>query len=231
MRHLEQGGNLLWLLDPGDTATPDPLPGFLGITVPPGIIIDVAGQLIGINDPTVAMITSSLYGQHPVLEGFSFTTLFPQAAAVQATAANGWAVTPLLSTGNHTWLETGLVDENTRFDTGVDLQGPLILGVGLEREVAAGNVARQQRIIVVGDGDFLSNTYLDNSGNLDLGIRIVNWLSDDQEMIEIPARVVTDTQLTVSPVTIGIAGLLFLVGMPLLLLGSGLVIWWRRRKA
>ena len=31
--------------------------------------------------------------------------------------------------------------------------------------------------VILGDGDFLSNTYFANQGNLNLGLNIVNWLN------------------------------------------------------
>ena len=232
LRYLEQGGNLLWLLDPGEKGVPEQLTGLLGIAVPAGTIIDVAGQLIGINDPTIVMITSSLYGRHPALNGFNFTTLFPKAAPLLPAQDGGWTTTVMLSTGDHTWLETGPLDNNSRFDVDADLQGPLTIAIGMERTVGSGSIAtKQQKIIIMGDGDFLSNTYLGNSGNLDLGIRFINWLSEDDNLIDIPARIAADTQLTVSPVIMGITGILLLLGMPLLLLVSGLAIWWRRRRS
>jgi ABC-type uncharacterized transport system involved in gliding motility auxiliary subunit len=92
-------------------------------------------------------------------------------------------------------------------------------------------VKKQQRAMVIGDGDFLSNTYLGNSGNLELGIRLINWLSRDDAFITIPAKIATDTQLEMSGTTLGIIGLGFLFVLPLLLLGTGIMIGWRRRTS
>jgi len=225
--YLQRGGNLLWLLDPDEIYLPEDLLGLLGISIPGGTVIDVAGQLIGINDPTITMITSSLYGQHPVLRGFSFTTLFPKATALLAEANSGWQVTSLLNTGDHTWQKQHLTDNDITLDEDTDLTGPFSIGLGLERDVAVAG----QRVVVIGDGDFLSNTYLGNSGNLDLGLRLINWLSDDEDLIEIPGRTARDTQLTIPPVLAGSIGIFFLFGLPLLLAGTGLLIWWRRKHS
>ncbi len=85
-------------------------------------------------------------------------------------------------------------------------------------------------MVVVGDGDFLSNAYLGNGGNLNLGMNIFNWLAHDDSFIAIPAKTAPDTSLNLSKIATGSIGLGFLIVLPLLLLGSGLVIWLKRRK-
>ncbi|GMR07221.1 MAG: hypothetical protein BMS9Abin26_0223 [Gammaproteobacteria bacterium] len=89
---------------------------------------------------------------------------------------------------------------------------------------------RLQRIVVIGDGDFISNGYLGNGGNLDLGLRIVNWLSRDDDFISIPAITSSDQNLQLGPVASGVIGIGFLLVLPLILLATGIVIWVRRRK-
>jgi len=83
---------------------------------------------------------------------------------------------------------------------------------------------------VTGDGDFLANTYIGNSGNLELGIRLINWLSSDDDFISIPVKFTQDEQLDISQLTAGILGFGFLIVLPLLLLGAGGIIWWRRKN-
>ncbi len=93
----------------------------------------------------------------------------------------------------------------------------------------AGADAGQQRVVVLGDGDFLSNQYLGNAGNLDLGTRLVDWLSGDEQLIEVPARLARDRQLELSDPVQATIGLLALLGIPAALLLTGFTLWWRRR--
>jgi ABC-type uncharacterized transport system involved in gliding motility auxiliary subunit len=44
-------------------------------------------------------------------------------------------------------------------------------------------------------------------------------------------RSASDTQLTVSPAILGGMGILFLIVLPVSLVGIGTFIWWRRRRA
>ncbi len=99
-----------------------------------------------------------------------------------------------------------------------------------EIDSAAQSSPRQQRIVVIGDGDFISNGYLGNGGNLDLGLRIVNWLSRDDDFISIPAKTTIDQNLQLGPLASGVIGIGFLLVLPLILLSTGIIIWARRRK-
>lgn len=83
---------------------------------------------------------------------------------------------------------------------------------------------------VIGDGDFLSNTYLGNGGNLNLGINIINWLSRDDNLIAISATTAPDTQLNLSRNAALLIGFGFLFALPLALFAAGWMIWLKRRR-
>lgn len=231
INYLARGGNLLWLAEPGNIHGLDALADYLGIEFPRGMVIDSAGRLVGINDPRIVLETASLYGNHPALKGFKFTTLFPMVTMIKTHTSGNWKVRPLISTGAHTWQEKGELKGDVGFDSGTDIRGPLNIAVSLERKLSADQPGgpRQQRVVVVGDGDFLSNTYIGNSGNLELGMRLINWLSNDDNLISIPVKYAQDTQLELSQLSAGILGFGFLIILPVLILGAGGLIWWRRK--
>lgn len=226
-QYLQSGGNLLWLREPDDKSGLESLTRFLEIEFDRGTIMDYAGQLIGVNNPTITLVTPRLYGEHPALKDFDLTTLFPGAVSLQHNG-DRWRASRLLTSGDHTWLETGELRGEVAFDDGTDMQGPLTLGLAMERDT--GSQGQTQRVIVVGDGDFLANTYIGNAGNLEIGMRFINWLSSDDALIDIPAYTAEDTRLQMSPMLAGGAGLFFLIVLPLLFLGTAGVIWWRRKK-
>lgn len=232
-QYVDRGGALLWLVDPGMDADNDAFSGIIGVSAPEGTVIDTAGRLVGLDDPTVALVTASLYGAHPALKDFSLTTFFPTAGALLPGTGDEWEWSPLLSTGNQAWLETGPLQGEVHMDAGRDLPGPLTLGAALTRprgDPERGSAAGQQRVIVVADGDFLSNTYVSNSGNLELGLRLISWLSRDEDLVSIPARTAGDTQLDMSSTVLGILGVIFLLLLPLTFLAAGVTIWWRRSR-
>ena len=72
---------------------------------------------------------------------------------------------------------------------------------------------------------------LGNGGNLELGLNIINWLSHDDEFINLPTKMAPDLTFNLSKTgaLLLTIGSLFLA--PALFLGAGVFIWWRRRRA
>jgi len=238
--YVEQGGNLLWLADPGSLRGLGPVAERLSLEIQPGVVVDPTTRLFGVENAAVTIITA--YPSHPATQDFNLLTLFPRAVAVEADPPAPWEGKAILTTSGHAWSETGEIASEVVFEEATDIRGPLDIGIALTRPLsgevdeAAGHLDPNgperltQRVVVIGDGDFLSNNYLGNIGNLDLGLNLINWLASDDALIAIPARIAPDRNLTLSKAQAAVIGLGFLLGMPLLLLGSGLVIWLRRRK-
>jgi ABC-type uncharacterized transport system involved in gliding motility auxiliary subunit len=90
---------------------------------------------------------------------------------------------------------------------------------------------REQRIVVVGNGAFLSNSFAGNGGNVDLGLNMVNWLAGEEHLITQKLRPAKDSKLELSKTQLGIISGIFLLGLPLLLAGAGSYLWWKRRRA
>lgn len=227
------GGNLLWLTDPGENADLSALAEALGVSVIPGVIVDPTTRVLGINDPRFAVVAN--YADHDITRNFDAITLFPQSSGLRLKANSGWQGQAFLRTETRSWSETGEISGSIRFDEGSDdMAGPLTVGLALSRtpttETEEQARPEQQRIVVVGDGDFLSNAYLGNGGNLQLGMNIINWLAHDDVFIDIPLKTATDRSLELSPVAQAVIGMGFLFVIPALLAGSGFWIWWRRRK-
>lgn len=229
------GGNLLWLADADGLYGLEPLAEQLGITFEPGVIVDPTTRMFAIDDPTFAIVGD--YGLHPLVEGFNTLTIFPYAAGLTLEPQGDWQGETLLMTTARSWSETGEMAGQVSYDELVDIPGPLSLAAALSRGRAVdgsaepGGEERQQRVVVVGDGDFLANAYLGNGGNLDLGMSMVNWLSRDDQLIAIPAKTAVDPSLSLSQTEAAVIGFGFLLVLPGLLLLSGLGIWLRRRKA
>ena len=233
LNYIDNGGNLLWLHEPGLLYKLDKLAEKLSIEFHKGVIIDTVGQEIGIKDPTITFVTKSLYRKHPITEDFDFVTLYPMATAIKPIKSEIWNVKPILGTGKHTWSETGELKGEVELNIDTEVQGPLTLGLSLQRnykkEQNNESVNKEQRIVVIGDGDFLSNTFFSNNGNSELGTRIIRWLSDDDDFVLIPSKTVIDAQLK-TPFIIGVLGVGFLFLMPIILAATGILIQIRRKK-
>jgi ABC-type uncharacterized transport system involved in gliding motility auxiliary subunit len=247
--YVKKGGNLLWLAEPGDLRGLQAQGEQLGVKFLPGTVVDASTQVFGISDPTFALVVE--YPYHPITQNFQSMTLFPRAAALETAKDGEFRYTALLRTLARSWTETGPVEGEIRFnaDSG-EKEGPLTIGVALTRDIKpegeapvaqgdkktaeaesdkAAQKPREQRLLVIGDGDFLSNTYLGNGGNLNLGLNMIQWLSHNDSFINIPAKTAADTTLDLSQTASGLIGVGFLLLLPALLIGAGAFIWFRRR--
>jgi ABC-type uncharacterized transport system involved in gliding motility auxiliary subunit len=238
--YLNQGGNLLWLLDPpGDLQGLELLAKQIGLTLQPGTIIDPVSKIFGATTPTMVAITTEGYtNNHPVTSGLEeYLTLFPQTVGLKITPPDGWEATPLMKTHPQSWSETGKIEGAVEYNEGSDINGPLDIAIALEHEQQKSDqkkdetISQPQRIIVVGDSDFITNALLPYGGNQELAMKMINWLSANDTFLDIPTKAATDLELQLSRNTVILLGMTFLFVLPLSLLSTGLFVWLRRRKA
>ncbi len=225
--HVEAGGNLLWLAEPGSDYGLARLAEHLTVSIDGATVVDPLARLVGIDNPTFAIVAR--YPDHALWQQFNATTLFPQITAVMLQPdAKDWQRDVVLSSGDQSWLERGDITGNVRLDDD-DLAGPTSIAVALQRQFTlSADHKKAQRIIVMGDGDFIANQYIGNAGNLGLAMRLVNWLSVNDNLISIPLIERGDRELTLSLVQSQLIAIGFLIVIPALLLLIGLLIWWRR---
>ncbi len=224
-RYLDEGENLLLLTDPNNRFL-DSLQNYLGIQSLAGVIVDSDAKLKGVNDPRFVVV--SHYPAHAISLGFQATSVFPITAALAIKPNSPFKAEPLLFSSTNSWTETGEVSGKIRFDANSqERQGPLTFAYALTR-ISAKNT--EQRIIVIGDGDFLSNADLGHVGNNELGLRMVSWLSHDQHFLTIPAKTAIDKSLALSQMTVNLMGFGFLIIIPLLLISGGFFIWRTRKN-
>ena len=229
-QYVNNGGNLLWLADPGELHGLMPLANTLGISFESGVIVDPTTQMLGLNDPRFALVAD--YPKHEITNNIEALTLYPQTVGLKLIPPPGWTSHKLLRTESRSWSETDKIIGSIKFNKGRDIAGPFTIGFALTRKISPENPesTKTQRIVVVGDGDFLSNAYLGNGDNLKMGINVINWLAHDDEFIDIPVKMASDKNLQLSPMSQAVIGIGFLFVIPLSFAGAGFYIWWSRRK-
>ncbi|MBY0577261.1 MAG: GldG family protein [Gallionellaceae bacterium] len=233
LRYVERGGNLLWLVDAEPLHGLERLAEKLDLLLPPGIVIDPAAA--GMNAP-VTWSLGAAYPPHPVTRNFNLITAFPSArplvwnenpvwqhAVLVEVAARGW-VSRSAPAGNKPHDENRL--SGHPFDKQHDTAGPAVIALALQRNIND----REQRIVVVGNGAFLANSYAGNGGNTDLGVNIVNWLAGEERLITLQPRALKDSSLVLGKTQLTVIGIGFLLGLPLLLASVGGAMWWKRRR-
>jgi ABC-type uncharacterized transport system involved in gliding motility auxiliary subunit len=226
--YIADGGNLLWLTEPGgDDLGLAPLAQTLGIKRLPGTLFDAQGAAAG-GDPR--MLVATRYPEQAITDGFRTNTVFARAAALAALPDAAWNVQPILQSGPGSWNRAAM-PESVQAASGPgpdDLKGPLTYGYALSR-LSPSPARNQQRAVVIGDGDFLSNAYLADAGNLAFGERVFDWLLGDDALAGTP-QPAPDTLLKPGRVQLGALTFGYLVALPVILILIGLATGWRRRR-
>jgi hypothetical protein len=227
IRYLDQGGNLIWFLDPGPMNGLEPLVDHLGLTILPGTVVDAAAAGLGVATPAVAVITT--YPDDSLSAGLSVPALLPGSVAFDTELAPGWILDAYLATGEQSWNETGRLDGFIERDEVVGEQpGPLPVVLALTRPIP--EEAREQRVILVGDGDFASNAQIGAYGNRALALALMAWLGDPGDLTELPRDPAEPQALVLDErqhLRIGLGSLVLIPGV-FLLVGLG-VRWLRWR--
>jgi ABC-type uncharacterized transport system involved in gliding motility auxiliary subunit len=218
---LAGGGNLLWLIDPEPLRGLGPVAEMLGLVLTPGVVVDPEAARIDAS-PTLAV--AALYGRHAITDGFNLITVYPQARQIGTIEGDEWRVRPLVEVAPRGCVKSAKAEP--RCDRDRDTAGPVTIAAAFER--MSGD--RQQRAVVVGNGSFLSNTFIGNGGNRDLGVNIVNWLAGDEKLITIQPRSAVDTRIEIDQPTLYLIAFVFMFALPLVFVITGTVIWWRRRR-
>ncbi len=217
---LSHDGALLWLADgqrlPG-------LESILGLDFLPGTVVDAAAADLGMDTPTVAVARP--VPASPLAANLSAPVLMPGTRALGMTGNSSWTGAPVLQTGPRSWNETGpLKGSISRDPAAGEQRGPLTVALALEGKDAG------QRVLVTGDGDFLSNSVIGNGANRAFGLAAVHWLTGNRQLMDIPAFAPLDRTLHWTAARAALVAAFFLVALPLLLATAGLIIVWRRRR-
>ncbi|WPL19582.1 gliding-associated putative ABC transporter substrate-binding component GldG [Thiorhodovibrio winogradskyi] len=240
MDYVAAGGNMLWLLDPGDWLGFQPLADLLGIDRLPGQIVDAAGSAFDVAAPNVAVVSD--WPSHPLWQGLGAPAFFPGVAAFApeslASLAPSWQLVTALESSAQSWNETGPIQGKIAREPELgELAGPLPFALAMTRQVPsalraggsemAASALGEQRLMLIGDGDFLSNAALERGANRALGLRLLRWLSG----VELVATEASpdDAPLALTPGRAFVLSVLALVVLPFGFLLLALFAYWRRR--
>lgn len=218
--YLNSGGRAIFLIEPRSGKELASILDSYGFELADDIVIDPSSKLEGGGD--IAPIVSD-YPYHEITEDFRFATIFPYSRSLDA--VNGsYTTTVLANTSEYSWSETDfeLFDEGVAQKEGKDKSGPL--GVA-----AVGENGNNGRIAVFGSADFISNVFLEFSGNRDFFLNTLNWVSGDENLISIRPKKSNAGNLTITSRQVDLIFIIIVVIIPAVILFSGLAVWWKRR--
>lgn len=228
--YLDRGGKAFFMVDPDISGFENFFEKW-GVRIGNDAVVDASGmgQLFGMG-PAVPLV--SRYESHPITRKFRPMTFFPFARSITPMEKQpvGVSVQSLLKTSGDSWGETDLKLMKTKnmvkFDKKRDLQGPVSLGVVINKE----NTGKKSRLVVFGDSDFANNSYFNTQGNGDLFMNTVSWLAEEEDLISIRAKSPEDRRVFLTAQQSRVAFGVTMILMPLLAIGAGLFITVRRGR-
>lgn len=204
-RYIDQGGRLLFLADPvisnGQIQLVDPaLRTFFakyGIELGDDLVFDPSSEISFFG--AGALLTDN-FGNHPIVEALAQTrtrVLMRLARSVRTATAMpaGWQAAQLVLGSQESWGETnfvGLMNNEEPVPDGADPRGRVPLAVAASKGDPAAATdasgAPEARIVVIGDVDLATDSYLGSVGNPVLMANAFNWLVARQHLIDIEGR-------------------------------------------
>jgi len=231
---VEEGGRALFLLDPplkfgqgvdDNQALTDVLESW-GVTVKKDLVLDVSGlgQLYNLG-PEFPLITA--YGSHPIVSSMKESASgFPIARSIEFKNSDKTMVEKLFETSDQSFATTNLASGEIKPSPN-DLKGPLTLGVAGTYNTGKENLKGQ--FVVVGTSAWIANGFLKFSGNRDLFLNMLNWLSADEDLISIRPKEPEDRRLNINQRQMSLLFYESVVAIPLLVIAMGISVWWKRR--
>lgn len=232
-KYLASGGRVLLFLDPGvELPNLARLTSDYNFTVQNDLVIDQnpIAQIFGTR-PEMPLITK--YGTSPITEPLRNTaTLFPLTRSfdVSKNYKPGVTVDSLCDTSPESF---GVANFNPsmheiRFRPGTDLKGPLTVAVAADLSSSTEGKP-DARLVAFGSSRLASNSVLNFQGNRDLVLNAVDWLTANESMMSIRAKPPESQHLNLTAQQMN-AVLLRLIAVPVVIIGTGILVWWGRRR-
>jgi hypothetical protein len=224
-KYLERGGAALLMYDIDFPVEPS-LAAVLakaGIRLGDGVVTDPLDHYF--TDEQMVAVTR--YTSHPITRGLALT-FYPGARPLEVLPAPGIAVSPLFSSSAQSYVRP--IRGAAGSPAAPETRGARPLAIAAEGRWPGSPPAKPFRLIVIGDGDFASNSFFPYMSNSDLVLAALAWLIGEERAptMKPPVEVLPTVVLTNQQVR-GIFLFTVLV-LPGLAVTIGGVVWWTRRR-
>jgi ABC-type uncharacterized transport system involved in gliding motility auxiliary subunit len=229
--YLTGGGSALLLLDLGfvPEAGLSRLLSDLGAQLEQQVVVDPLSHYL--RDAEMVAVTG--YDPHPITRTLSLT-FFPGIRPLTLTQpAPGVEVTPILQSSRDSYArpvataEARTIESSPAPAAQVAEVRPRVLGIAAEGTLASG--APPFRAVVIGDGDFASNSFLPYMSNSDLLVAAVRWLAREERGTAVRTRIPVPPMILLTGAQSRWLFALIVIVLPLTVIGIGGVVWWLRR--
>jgi ABC-2 type transport system permease protein len=235
-RYIDGGGNMLIAGEPGKQDMLNPLLSKLGIQLREGILVQTSKQLQP--ELITTYITAECAGFFPPLTHAhhdSAKVSMPDACVLSYTDTGAFKTFPLLMTDPQvTWLKKGkLVSDSAEvvFNAAEgDERQTFPTALGLTRKINN----KEQRIVVLGDADFMSNAELNRFNlrniNFIFATGLFSWLNNGEFPIDSSRPPAKDVNVTVTKERVKLLKIIYVWVLPGLLLAAGAILLLRRKR-
>ncbi len=228
--YMEQGGQIMLLLGYTDKDTPnlDSLLDDYGIVLADGLVLEGDSQHHLPNYPYYLLpdIQSSAYTSD--VSSRYVLLAFAQGMTEAADISENLTYESLLTTSAKSYSKTNLESENLEQEA-ADITGPFDLGAVVTKTIDENVEAK----LVVFSSETLLDEQVDSmvsGGNSTLFLNVASQLVDHESTVSIEPKSMSTEYLTVPAGSAIFWGILTIILIPLLLLATGGIIWFGRRK-
>jgi ABC-2 type transport system permease protein len=234
--YLDKGGNLLIAGEPGKQAILNPLLQKLGVQLMEGAIVQQSKEFSP--DLVLPYITSTAAGfSKQVMKGFkdSVNVSMPGATGLVYADTGAFEIKPLLTTvEQHSWIKKDklVVDSADILFSAAngDVRKSVPTALGLTRKING----KEQRIVVTGDADFMSNVELGRNNirvaNFSFNTALFSWLSYGEFPIDTSRPDAKDKRVNVSVDQVEVFKIIFVWILPGVLLAFATILLIRRKR-
>ena len=191
-----------------------------GVTPKGDILLDLStmSRLFGQTTPLVAT-----YESHPIVRVMAdVASAFPMSRSLEVKAP----AEKLFSTGESSYSLTNPKPPIKESDLEKAAKGPFVMGAA----ASIGSGPTAGRVVVMGSSNWMSNYMLSAPiANRDLALNTMNWLTSDEDLISIRPKDPEDRRLNITGVGMKTLFWCSVIGFPLIIIFSGVQVWWRRR--
>jgi gliding motility-associatede transport system auxiliary component len=257
--YISRGGRVFFMADPEAAPGLASFLGGFGLKLEDDVVVDTVSRLFG-GDYFMPVITEYEPHEITRNFRYATFFPYARSVEPLETKPEGATISILGKTSPNSWSERQLDQKQVTFDKEKDKQGPISLAVvetlpakaeekkpeepkaapaGAEEktdeakkneEPPAPEPKKEARLAVFGDSDFASNRYYGLSGNGNLFLNVVNWLTEESDLISIQPRTSSPRTVQFTPSQGRLIFLFSVVILPLIVLALGVSVW-RRRKS
>lgn len=227
--YVGRGGRLLIMVDPDTKTDLDDLLASWGLSVGPGVLVDLQDRL-AMGDLTALLVRT--FTEHEITQDLSSAALMPtsQHITFKDDAAKDWEFVPLARTSPRSWAETDLQGKVVTYTAEKDIQGPLPIAAALTPKTSPAEGQPNPAILIVGNSTFATNAYLNFPGNTDLFLHMIGWLAQERDLVSITPKEPAFRPFIPNPTQASALFWLQVVLLPTTIFVYGLMVWRRRRR-